>query len=140
MSIGQVCEEGTKYGASANVADYLADKRHRNGGSNAHKSCWHSNISPDDEYSIFKTASQANWQDEELYRYGLRSPVCELGTDKEIIAKFRPPSAGHSFWHGHPISPRKGRGNLVPKQILKLWHEGKIIDRALHNRLLRQQI
>ena len=125
---------------------YLFTSKHHGGGSST-DSCWRSDVTHDEEFSVFDNADSFEIIDERGWLYGVLSgdgELRDLGTWNQQIAEFPLTGAGVP-WHGYPIwavnheapGNRKGEKMRPSKQVFLRLEEVGLITARQRKRLLK---
>jgi hypothetical protein len=139
---GRAGQGGVEFGPTASGKLYLSLYYHRPPGNNAHKSKWHAQITPQDEYSIFDDSDTNNFQCAAGHYWGFKDDgKIVLGCEQEVLCKFPRNNNPAVPWHGFPVSPLGDGDGGSPDDafVVRLRQEGRI-SKVFENRILRRKI
>lgn len=142
MPANRTTSSGLEYGPTHNGKTYLSIFRHRGTGSRRHKNMWATNILPDTEYSIFCSADEKDWYDASGHYWGvLNQGHTILGEQGERICKFPYTQNSTDPWHGYPTSPREGRENDTPSDVLvESWIAESVVTKEMGRKIQKFRI
>ena len=134
-------QEGIVFGPTANGKAYVSVYYHRRNDPQGRKNCWHPDVLPPAEYSLFEQADVADWSDPagHYWGFGARGRL-QLGTRGERLAKFPRTTNATDPWHGYPVSPRDDYDDTPPDDLVNRWIDSDQIDKAVGRRIQRQKI
>jgi hypothetical protein len=70
------------------------------------------------------------------------SPIDEIGTNGEHLARFLPPDVSGATWHGFPVGGRRRRAKeaFPSEELATKWRVEERIDRAIESKIIRRTI
>ncbi len=126
---------------------YLFTAKHHGAGSSG-DACWSSDVSRDEEFSVFDVADLHLFAADNGWLYGVlrdaKNELRDLGTWQQQVAEF--PKANEGVpWHGYPIwavnedapANRAGQDMRPPKKVFKQFEKEGLITARERKRLLK---
>lgn len=93
------------------------------------------------EYGIFCTADSRDWSDEDGNYWGVHSAGrTPLGVRGERLCKFPKTSNPNDPWHGFPVSPQNGGGDVPPDALVESWITAEVVSRVIGRRIQKRKI
>lgn len=138
-------DPGTRRGTafvSCSGQGYVCHPHHRDASLRRKKSQWA--IPEDAECHVFcraEVASAATVAAGKTTWYVANNAAEVFGANGERLARFLPPSAGATDWHGHPVGAGSP-GRLYrkpPKATIAAWEKDAVISRAIAKKI-RQEV
>jgi hypothetical protein len=119
-------------------SSYKINDKHRAFKPSPKASIW--KISEWEEVRLFATASDKNWYKNGIFWAIIKtgSKKLKLGEDLDndlCIAKYL--CGSNSDWHGYPVHPKDK--DIPPNEVLDLWLEEGLIDKADKRKIQRGQ-